>query len=343
MSPPRILFIADAGAEVGGGHVMRSLTLARALVEQGAEVRFLASPQVQAVLDVFGPHIASAPSSSTAPADLVRAASETAFDAVVFDHYGLGEAEHVAIAAGRPSLAIDDLADRRLGVDLVLDPGPARQGGDYAGLVGEAQLLLGPSYAPVRPEFATLRESALARRQGPVRRLLVALGLTDVGGITARVVARLLPIDPDLTIDVVVGGRPSSLPQLRAFAAQHPNLQIHVDARDMAELTARADAAVGAAGSTTWERCILGLPSILLVLAENQRPAAQALAASGAALVLDAADPEFKAGLDAAALSLLGDEALRSRISAASAALCDGLGAPRAAKAFLALIAAGHP
>jgi UDP-2,4-diacetamido-2,4,6-trideoxy-beta-L-altropyranose hydrolase len=343
LSPPRILFIADAGPRVGGGHVMRSLTLAQALAARGAEVGFVASPDVQDLLDVFGPDIGRVPTSSTAPADLVHTASDTAFDAVVFDHYGLGKAEHVAIAAGRPSLAIDDLADRRLGVDLVLDPGPARRTADYDGLTGKAGLLLGPTYAPVRPEFAALREAALLRREGPVRRLLVALGLTDVGGITARVVARLLPLAPDLILDVVVGGHATSLPQLRVLAAQDPRLRIYVDSRDMAELTARADAAVGAAGSTTWERCVLGLPSILLVLADNQRPAAEALAASGAALVLDAADPAFEAGLDAAGRSLLDDEALRSRISAASAALCDGLGAPRAAEAFLALIAERHP
>ncbi len=344
MSPPRILFIADAGAEVGGGHVMRSLTLARAVSARGAEVQFLGPPEVRHLLDVFGPDVASAAAPSRAPAELAATAENLSFDAVVFDHYDLGAAEHAAIAAGRPSLAIDDLADRRLGTDLVLDPGPARQADDYEGLVERDRLLLGPTYAPVRPAFAALRETALARRIGPVGRLLVALGLTDVGGITARVVERLRPLaPPDVFIDVVVGGGAASLPQLLGLAAQDARITIHIDARDMAGLTAGADAAIGAAGSTTWERCVLGLPSILLVLADNQRPAAEALASCGAAIVRDVSGPQFEAGLDAAVVRLLSDDTLRRQISEASAALCDGLGAPRVAEAFLSLIATRHP
>ena len=339
MSPPRILFIANAGPDVGGGHVMRSLTLARTFIERGADVRFLASPEAQRVLDVFGRDIQTVPVASPAPAHLVAAAQRQAFEAVVFDHYDLGRAEHQAIAGDRPSLVIDDLANRPLGGDLVLDPGPARDPRDYVGLIGKTRLLLGPAYAPVRSRFASLRETALKRRSDPVRRILVALGLTDVGGFTARVVRQLQRFDGDLVFCVVVGGGSAAVPQLRDLARQDARIELHVDARDMAELTAAADIAIGAAGSTTWERCILGLPSVIVVLADNQRPAAEALRAREAALVLDVADAGFDAGLEAAVHLLISDDALRHRISASSAALCDGLGAGRVADAFFALIA----
>lgn len=343
MSRPRILFLANAGPQVGGGHVMRSLTLARTFHDRGADICFLASPEVQRVLDVFGPDMKTTSVASPEPAPIIAAAGGLAFDAVVFDHYDLGRAEHQAVASGRPALVIDDLADRLLGGDLVLDPGPARKARDYDGLLGKAQLLLGPAYAPVRPAFVALRETALRRRRDPVRRILVALGLTDVGGITARVVQRLQRIDSDLVFSVVVGGEAASLSQLRDLAAQDHRIELHIDSHDMAKLTAAADIAVGAGGSTTWERCALGLPSVLVVLADNQRPAAEALGAKGAALVLDVADAELEQCLGASVHRLMSDDALRRRVSEASAALCDGRGARRVTDAFLAFIAGSHP
>ncbi|MFN3513539.1 MAG: UDP-2,4-diacetamido-2,4,6-trideoxy-beta-L-altropyranose hydrolase [Phenylobacterium sp.] len=336
---PRILFVADAGPEVGGGHVMRSLTLARALVARGADCVFLASPAVAAVLDVFGPDMPREPATALDPDHIADAATGVDFDAVVFDHYGLSRPDHEEIAHGRPTLVIDDLADRPLAADLVLDAGPARSEADYAMFAQDARLLLGPAYAPVRPEFADLREEALARRGGSVNRVLVALGLTDVGGITARVVERLRRRDGHLVLDVVLGSAAPSLPALRRIAAHDPRLVLHVDTQEMARLTLQADAGVGAAGSTTWERCTLALPSLVLVLAENQRPAALALAAREAALVVDAQADDFAAAFDRAAVRLLSDAACRARLSAACAEVCDGQGAGRAAEALLETLA----
>ena len=200
MSAPRILFVVDAGAKVGGGHVMRSLTLAQALEAQGAACGFLAPPTVKAVLEAFGPEMNRLETGEVTTTGLVEVAADfaTRFDAVVIDHYGLAAAEHRLIAghAPKPALVLDDLADRPLAADLVLDSGPARKTEDYGGLIPPtAELLLGPNNAPVRPAFAALRKDALARRAqaGPVRRILVSLGLTDVGAITGRVVDLLLP------------------------------------------------------------------------------------------------------------------------------------------------------
>jgi len=338
---PRILFVVDAGPKVGGGHVMRSLTLAQALEAQGASFAFLGPPAVNEVLETFAPAVQRLSAASAEPQDLAAAVGREQFDAIVFDHYRLGEREHRAMAQGRPVLVIDDLADRPLGADLVLDSGPERTAGDYDGLIPDgARLLLGPAYAPVRPEFAALREPALAWRGEPVQRLLVAMGLTDVGGITARVVERLRPRVGEAGLDIVVGTSAPSVPGLVKIARRDSRLMLHVDTPHMARLTAEADIGVGAAGSSTWERCTLGLPSIMIVLADNQRAAARALADRGAAIVIDAQAPDFDEALDRAVMRLLRDPALRRRLAAASAEVCDGLGAGRTAEAFLGLIAA---
>lgn len=341
MSGPSILIVTDAGPAVGGGHVMRSLTLAGALSGQGATCRFVAPPAVEAILTAFAPETEPVAAVSTAPEDLAQAARGAKFDAVIFDHYGLAEGDHRAMARGRPALVIDDLADRPLGADLLLDSGPARRAEDYDGLTPEGvRLLLGPQYAPVRPEFAALRETALGWRGEPVGRVLVSLGLTDVDGITGRLVERLRPKVSDVGIDIVLGAEAPSLASLQKIARRDTRIVLHIDSPHMARLTAEADLAIGAAGSSTWERCTLGLPTLMVVLAENQRAAAETLAERGAALTLDIGDPAFDAAFDRALMRLTTDAPLRRQLAEASAELCDGLGAPRVAETFLKLIAA---
>ena len=188
MSGPSTLFVVDGGPEIGGGHVMRALTLALALAERGATVSFLAPPFVEELLDRFAPaQIGRIVTAFGEPEDLEKAAvdSSAGFRAVVFDSFRLGAREHYRIAGGRPALAVDDLADRRLGVDMVLDVGPDRKAQDYKPWTEPGtRLLLGPSWALVRPEFAAARKAALARRAKTeaVGRVLVSLGLTDLGG-----------------------------------------------------------------------------------------------------------------------------------------------------------------
>ena len=342
MHAPRILLIANAGPEVGGGHVMRSLTLAKALTARGAICSFASSPAVDAILDAFGPEMAREPATSLDPEALCDTLTGLAFDGIVFDHYGLARNEHAALSRGRASLVIDDLANRPLGADLVLDSGPERQPMEYQLLVEpDTRLLLGPDFAPVRPEFAALRDQVLLRRSegGAVRRILVALGLTDAGGLTARVVDRLRPRLGQATLDVVVGGSAPSLTALGKIAQRDDRLRIHVDTPEMARLMAEADIGVGAAGSTVWERCVLGLPSANIIVAENQRPASAALAARHAALVVDGGDVDFDAQIDRALVRLMTDADLRAKLTHAAAQVCDGRGAGRAAEAFLEVIA----
>jgi UDP-2,4-diacetamido-2,4,6-trideoxy-beta-L-altropyranose hydrolase len=273
--------------------------------------------------------------------DIAAAIGREAFDAIVFDHYGLSEPDHRSMAGTAPVLVIDDLADRPLGADLVLDAGPERKAEDYLGLAPEAaRLLLGPGFAAVRPEFAALRGPALAWRGEPVQRILIAMGLTDLDGVTGRIVERVRLKVQDIGLDIVLGQAAPSAAALEKIARRDPRLMLHVDTPHMARLTAEADIGVGAAGSSTWERCTLGLPSVLVVLAENQRPTARAMAERGAALVVDVDDPTFEADFDRALMRLLRDGGTRRELAANSAEMCDGLGAGRTAETFLTLIAA---
>ena len=333
MTTPRILFFADAGASVGGGHVMRCLTLAQALMEQGAECAFAATPAANSLLATFAPvSLERLPLPDASPVHLAATIADRArawgAHASVVDHYGFGPGEEAMVRTGVGRLMVFDDLKRGHLCDLVLDSNLDRAAADYPGV----ESLIGPAYAPVRPEFAALRTETLARRAGAEpRRLLIALGLTDVGGVTARVVQALLPTLGQFQVDIVLGTAAPSLATLASLASRDPRLTLHVDTRDMAALTAAADIAIGAGGSSVWERCCLGLPSLTLVLADNQQDAAAALAARGATEMAEEGD------LAGRLAALLAASERLARMTIAASVICDGQGAGRAAERLLAI------
>ena len=340
-TPPRILFLAESGRAVGGGHVMRCLALAGALMAEGAECAFAATPDAAAVMETFAPPgVQRCDIHDGDMGDVVAQAAEAAsrFDAScgVIDHYGAGPDEEILLrrAAGR-LLALDDLR-REHAADLVLDSNLERAADDYAG----SEALLGPMFALVRPEFAKLREASLARRTQtpPVRNVLVSLGLTDPGGFTGWVAAALLPEMGDHTMEVAIGADAPSLPELRALTARYSNLKIQVETTDMAQLTAAADIAIGGGGSSVWERCVLGVPSVTVVLADNQAENTAALAAARATVALDANGGDFETRLIDGFRRLRDDQALRAAVGRSAGGLCDGQGARRVAERVLALV-----
>jgi len=345
---PRILFFADAGPQVGGGHVMRCLTLARALTGRGAECAFVESRAAAPLLRRFGwpAQTLLAMANTDDLADLVRWGRGFAdlfeADVIVVDHYQLGAAEEDALRGdARRIVAIDDLADRRHACDLLVDPSFGRHRSDYAGLVREScPLMLGPGHALVRPDFAQARPRALSRRakHGPVQRALIALGLTDVGGVTARVVQALLPQLGEVRLDVVLGAGAPSLEALgRLVAENHKRIHLSIDSAEMASLMADADIAIGAGGSSVWERAAVGLPTATLILAENQRAMIERMAEAQLTLAVDAAAPDVEERLAAAWSTLRDDREARWRLAERTAGLCDGQGAERVAEAVLRL------
>jgi UDP-2,4-diacetamido-2,4,6-trideoxy-beta-L-altropyranose hydrolase len=348
VTQPRILFLADAGPEVGGGHVMRCLTLARALVERGAVCAFVESRDAAPILRRFGwpaqtllamvgaGDVPELVASGCAFADLFEA------DLVVVDHYRVGAVEEMRLWGQHRRIAvIDDLANRRHACDLIVDPGFGRRREHYDGLIGETCVALtGPGHALVRPEFAQARPRALSRRarHDPVRRALVSFGLTDVGGVTGRVVEALAGRLGEERLDVVLGPGAPSIEGLDGLAQRDRQVRLHVDLQDMVTLTADTDIAIGAGGSSVWERACLGLPTITVILADNQAPMARRLAEAGAAIALDVREPGFESALAAAWTGLIEDRQLRWDLSERSSELCDGRGAERVAEAMLDLL-----
>lgn len=317
----KVLFLPEYGEQIGGGHVMRCLTLAGELTRRGAEVAFAVKPAARPVIAAFAD-------------GMPIVADDWPADIAVLDGYGYTAADEQAFAVRGCKVAVFDDILRAHACDLIIDSGLGRTAADYP---GGAKVLAGVSYSPVRPEFVAVRAAAGERRARGGARLLVSLGLTDVGGITARVLDLLTGLSGWDALDVVLGDTAASLSHARTLAAADPRITVHVNARNMADLTAAADFAVGAGGSSQWERAVVGVPTLLLILAENQKATARQLEVLRAALVLDVAAPDFDAAFAKAFTRLSGDAYLRASLSRHGQALFDGRGVERVAEAVLDL------
>jgi UDP-2,4-diacetamido-2,4,6-trideoxy-beta-L-altropyranose hydrolase len=319
----RVIFRTDASTEIGSGHVMRCLTLADALARSGVESQFICREHPGHLLEAIrrrGHRVTSLPAATAAVAkdtagvpahsawlgvnweqDAVETAAaikDQSADWLVVDHYALDARWEQAL---RPRctrlMVIDDLADRSHDCDLLLDQNLGRLAAAYKERVpSTCSLLTGAGYALLRPEFAAVRAASLSRRAGaPVQQLLIALGGVDKDDVTTNVLHGLrgggLPAGSRIV--VALGAQAPWRDRVRDAAASMPwPTQVRVEERDMARLMSESDLAIGAAGTMAWERCCLGLPTLTLLLAENQRQGAQALASAGAALLLPSTPPE---------------------------------------------------
>tara|TARA_B110000967_G_C18902071_1_gene576772 strand:- start:6403 stop:7491 length:1089 start_codon:yes stop_codon:yes gene_type:complete len=319
----RFVIRVDASIQMGIGHVMRCLTLADAL-NNNTQVEFICREYEGNLIDFikakgFKVHtllISESEVEKTQPtrleskknlsyahwlgvsqqkdADLCKVIlKKIRPDWVIVDHYALDETWQVSLQETyKKIMVIDDLADRKHHCDLLLDQTYNRQTQSYKYLVPDTcRLLLGSKYSLLRPEFSMWREYSLNRRQNPeFKKLLITLGGSDENNITGRILDKLetCNLQDDLEIMVIVGG---ICPHLEDIKKQAEALPYKIDVRsnisNMAEIMANSDFAVGASGSTTWERCCLGLPSIQIILAENQKFIAKSIQKSSIALCIE--------------------------------------------------------
>lgn len=331
----------DASVSMGTGHLMRCLSLAALLQERGAHTVFLSRalpPGLAALVVESGSALHGldgAPGSADAPfavegeddARQVRGWAEGrgGVHAVVVDHYGLDARwERAVRGACRRLLVIDDLADRPHDADLLLDHNLWRDGAArYARWIpAGCRPFVGPQYALLRAEFAAARARWPRRAPEAVERVLVNFGGADPGDMTARALEVLAAHAPTgLHVDAVVGAAYPHRERLLARWEGAPTVTLHAQTRRMAELMARADLAIGAGGTTSWERCALGLPALLTAIARNQEEGLEALAEAGACRYLGPVGELDDRTLGAAVAELLADPSAVARMSAASLAL----------------------
>ena len=353
----KVAFRVDAGLVIGTGHMMRCLTLAQRLRSSGANCIFLARNHLGNLHGLVEEHgfqllplgavdLATLPPISSDSQwlgveplfdakDTLKQLSGVTVDWLIVDHYGLGlQWERAVKSTCNRMLIIDDLANRSHAADAILNQNLGKMATDYNYLVPpHCDLMIGPLYAILRSEFAQMRgKSFSSRSQRPLRNILVTMGGVDLDDASGAVLDAIAALDSpeDLKVTVVLGRTAIWREKVKAQANEMPfHTEVFDDVKQMADLMCQADISIGAAGSTSWERCCMGLPTILLILADNQQAIAEALNYAGAALLIGRSD--LTENIRRIFAELKSNPLLLSKMSDAAAKITDGNGADRVA------------
>lgn len=310
-----IVFRVDATPSIGGGHVGRCLTLASKLRDMGhyclfvmrehsdylgRQVKYAGFPMV--MLPYTDGHIVESNSyESWVGAPWEDDANQTYqvivdyfinnINWIIVDHYGLDARwERLFIDRNIRVGVIDDLVNRPHCSEFVLDQTCGRTSLEYQSLVDDnTKLFVGEEYCLLREEFFLARNEAIKKRKSfdKIRRILVNFGSTDPCGHTLNTLKGLSGITFSQSVEVLVliGSSCPFLQDIKQKIKDLPyRVTMHIDSNQVANLITNSDIGIGAAGATTWERCFLGLPTLLVKTAENQADVINRVVSSGAAL-----------------------------------------------------------
>lgn len=354
-----VAFRVDASHDIGIGHVMRCLTLANRLKKSAANIRFICRhlpESLHALISSEGHELALLDHSGEVVQldklvhshllgtsqkqdafDTLKVLSGQTWDWLVIDHYAIDEIFELELRkVVKKIFVIDDIADRPHDCDVLLDQNlyPNMESRYADKLSKHCKVLLGPKYALLRDEFHQLREQAKPR-VGPVRRILVFFGGIDPENFTKRAIEAIKNVSGNnLLVDVIVGAEhPYRLEVEESCKLQNYNL--YVQTKHMADLMSKADLAIGAGGSASWERCCLGLVTISVAFADNQYDIANSLDKFGACIFIGDQNSAAQQKIEGSLKLFINDSAKLLLASKKAFSLVDGCGAQRVSEVLL--------
>lgn len=303
-----VFFRVDSSNLIGSGHLMRCLTLAQRYRKDGHSVAFVCRALEGNLASLvkkqdFQLHMLSAAEKDETltgydkwlTVTQERDAAETValiqkmgkVNRLVVDSYAIDETwEKIVRPCTNEIFVIDDLANRRHDCDILLDQNYYLNKYErYMGLVPEhCKMLLGPKYALLRDEFYKAKEKRKPR-DGQLHTILVFYGGVDATDETSKAIKALTSLKSNgelsqVEVAVIVGASNVRKDDI-ANLCHKLGFRYLCQVNNMAELMAEADLMLGAGGSTTWERCFLGLPAIVTAVAENQFQICDDCAATG--------------------------------------------------------------
>ena len=327
----KVYFRCDASAIYGGGHVMRCLSLAKALQSHGWSCSFLTISESKDMIPDLQNFELLEPDYKPDGADLL-----------IVDHYDLDKAyESESRQWAKKIMVIDDLANRAHDCDVLVDQTMGRDAADYKEFVTEnCDILCGSEYTLLRTQFLEKIENAKQKRRDVERAetVLVTFGSTNPDNIIQKVLSTLVKFTSwPLTIDVVASRHAEAIKEIQELAIKITSETIHsveinLDVQNMADFMLDADLSVGGGGTTSWERACLGLPTILIELSPDQKTVAQNLNELGAVQYLGDLQHVQEADIDKAFENMRENKQLLGRMSEKAFSVCDGLGVDRICK-----------
>jgi len=349
------LIRCDASSRIGIGHVKRCISLANALQEFGAKIEFVVRDLGLDYTMIFGSewpfHLLPAPdhdlpAPNTASPHSAWAQVSQEFDAkqliemftdkppirVVVDHYAFDEKWHKLVATGLGCQigVIDDLADRRIAADIVIDHNYHVDHADkYAAVITrKTHVLGGPKYALLSKAYTSAPHYVFHEK---VRSIGVFMSGTDPEGVSLLVLKAIDAAGFSGPVEIISTSGSPILPQMQEAVQKRPNTQLTLDLADLATFFAKHDLQIGAGGGATWERFAIGVPVIAVSIAANQKEALSELA-SLSVLLQSAKDKEY---LSNAIQKMLNYPDIRREFCAQSRRLVDRKGATRVAVEIL--------
>ena len=345
MTESSIFFRADASFEIGYGHIYRCLALADSLLLSGRLCTFICREfegnlinliqskghkvEVIPILDYQNSNLWLGASWSE-DADIVKGIIKGSAKFMVVDHYGIdyrweGDFKDVV----QEMIVIDDLADKKHDCKFLINQNIGWNKKDYKNLVSpQTELFIGPKYALLRPEFKKYRKYSIKRRDNPnLNNILISFGGVDKNNFSKKVLDHLKGINITnlSSIKVIIGKGNKHKNSLKKMCNDHITpIEILEDVNNMAEIMSQTDLIIGAAGSSSWERCSLGIPSIIFIMADNQKIGAHALAKEGCSILIKD-NQTFKNSLNEALNYFLNTSNLKNSSNACKN-MCDGDG-----------------
>jgi UDP-2,4-diacetamido-2,4,6-trideoxy-beta-L-altropyranose hydrolase len=359
-----IMFRVDASRIIGTGHIMRCLTLANELKKQGENTIFCSrhltenlenmivslghqliklidkdKVEINHQVDQYSSWLET--SQDFDANEVIAKVKLENIDWVVVDHYALDTCWHKKIKENYKDikiLAINDLFEKSHSCNLFLNQNVVlNEDSAYKTLLDTTvSKLLGPKYSLLRDEFNQYREQAEIRKNG-VKNILVFFGGIDIDNVTGKALSALAQIENDtFSVKVVIGAAHPKADEIKQMCVTYGyNLNIQID--NMAELMAWADLSIGASGSASWERSCLGLPSIIITLADNQVAIAKAAESVGLIKYLGKNEEVDQLSIKSAVIELCNNSDELNRMSETCFEYTDGFGKKRVIEKMRAL------
>lgn len=351
----RIAIRADASIDIGSGHIMRCVTLAKEMQKRGKEIFFICrelSENLSRSISDNGFHLERLSNYRAADvkidSDESSAINSSVLDQethpdwigtiaalkhirpylLVIDHFGIDAKWENAIRRIIPLriAVIDGQRNRKHDCDILIDPNYSLEGKDgWKSLVlPECELFVGPQFAFLRPEFHKERKN-IKVRYGRVEDILICFGGSDKFNATKMVLQALKEINHSIQkVHVVIGSQNPWKDNLISICSNFKNFVCHIDPENIAALMSKADLAIGSGGIMTWERCFLGVPSILMSIAENEVRNCQALSNANAVIYIGRREHNNVESIKNAILGAVADPELLQSLSRRSIEIMSG-------------------